>query len=62
MLNRLLRVIVALVAAIIFIPCLVLTPITYVFFNYSIIEANAVIFLNCLEGDWDYKTFLNYVK
>ena len=63
MIQRLLRVIVVLTCLIIMVPCLILTVITYPLFNFSLIEADLVIFSNALESDnWKFTEIFNALK
>lgn len=64
MLNRIIRFLVVLVCVIITLPAAALTPITYLLFNYSLVESVCIIGANAIgmDSNWNYKTFLNAIK
>lgn len=62
MLNRLLQVLVGVTSFVLILPSIILTPIFYILFKLPLCMVFLVVFLNSLDDDWDYKTFLNYTK
>ena len=62
MLNRLLQVLVGVTSFVLILPSIILTPIFYILFKLPLCMVLLVLFSNSLDDDWDYKTFLNYIK